>query len=116
TGPVDTIITLYDAAGNVLAENDDAVPGQGLNSRIDYVFATAGTYFLQVRDKRSHGGVGFSFTFALFFSPQPSPPPHGTRPPPPRSIPTRLLSRQRPEFALTHSSQTVFLRQPRRFW
>lgn len=65
TGPVDTVITLYDAAGNALAENDDATPGQGLASRIDYTFGSGGTYYLQVRDKRSNGGLGYQYTVSL---------------------------------------------------
>jgi hypothetical protein len=65
TGPVDTVITLYDAQGNVLAENDDAVPGQGLNSRIDYTFPVNGIYYLQARDKRANGGLGYQYTLAF---------------------------------------------------
>jgi hypothetical protein len=65
TGPVDTIITLYDAQGNELAENDDITPGQGLASRIDYTFASTGLYYLQVRDGRSNGGLGYQYTVAL---------------------------------------------------
>ena len=65
TGPVDTIITLYDAQLNVLAENDDYQPGQSLASRIDYTFASNGVYFLQIRDKRSNGGLGYQYTVSL---------------------------------------------------
>lgn len=65
TGPVDTIITLYDSQGNTLAENDDYQPGTSLASRIDYTFGSSGLYYLQVRDKRSNGGIGYQYTVAL---------------------------------------------------
>ena len=65
TGPVDTVITLYNSNGQALAENDDYVPGQGLSSRIDYTFSASGTYYLQVRDKRANGGLGYQYTVSL---------------------------------------------------
>ncbi|MCU0962468.1 MAG: GEVED domain-containing protein [Pirellulaceae bacterium] len=42
---MDTVLTLFDASGQELAYNDDY---DGLYSRIDYEFATAGTYFVGV--------------------------------------------------------------------
>jgi hypothetical protein len=62
---VDTVITLYDARGNVLAENDDYQPGQGLASRIDYSFSADGQYFLRIRDKRNRSGPGYQYTVGL---------------------------------------------------
>ena len=62
SGPVDTIITLFDAAGNRLAENDDYQPGSGLASRIDYVFPGTATYYLRIRDKRGLNGAGYQYT------------------------------------------------------
>ena len=50
---IDTVITLLDANGNQLAQNDDDFADAGsspLNSRIDYTFSTAGTYYLRVED------------------------------------------------------------------
>lgn len=45
---VDTVLHLYGTNGTTeLAMNDDG--GQGLASKIDYTFATAGTYFAKVR-------------------------------------------------------------------
>ncbi len=64
-GPVDTVITLYDSAGNFLFENDDYQPGQGLASRIDYTFASTAVYYLRVRDKRNSGGAGYQYTVGL---------------------------------------------------
>src|SRR5438552_1367632 len=65
TAPVDTTLTLYDSNLNVLAYNDDYAPGQGLASRIDYTFSVTGTYYLQVRDPHSSGGVGYQYTLSL---------------------------------------------------
>jgi hypothetical protein len=62
SGPVDTIITLFDAEGNRLAENDDYQPGSGLASRIDYTFPGTATYFLRIRDKRGLNGAGYQYT------------------------------------------------------
>lgn len=64
-GPVDTVITLYDGNGRFLAENDDYQPGQGLYSRIDYVFNATGVYYLRTRDKRNSGGIGYQYTLGL---------------------------------------------------
>ncbi len=64
-GPVDTVITLYDAQGNFLAENDDYQPGQSLASRIDFTFAHTSNYYLRVRDKRGSGGSGYQYTLGL---------------------------------------------------
>ena len=79
TGPVDTIMTLFDAQGNALAENDDY--GQGLASRIDYTFSASGTYFLQLRDSRSNGGLGYQYTVALISTGQTPPTVTGTATP-----------------------------------
>jgi hypothetical protein len=62
SGPVDTVITLYDANGNFLAENDDYQPGSGLASRIDYTFGGTNTYYLRIRDKRGLNGTGYQYT------------------------------------------------------
>ncbi len=62
---VDTVITLYDARGNELAENDDYQPGQGLASRIDYTFSADGQYFLRIRDNRNRSGQGYQYTVGL---------------------------------------------------
>jgi hypothetical protein len=65
TGPTDTVITLYDAQGRFLAENDDYQPGQGLASRIDYTFTGNATYYLRVRDRRGSGGTGYEYSVGL---------------------------------------------------
>ncbi|PNK16505.1 S8 family serine peptidase, partial [Cylindrospermopsis raciborskii] len=43
---IDTVLRLFDASGNQLAIDDDG--GEGLLSRLEYVFTTAGTYYLGV--------------------------------------------------------------------
>ncbi len=65
SGPIDTIITLYDAQGRFLAENDDYQPGSGLSSRIDYTFYGSSTYYLRVRDTRGSGGFGYEYSVGL---------------------------------------------------
>jgi hypothetical protein len=65
TPSVDTVITLFDAQGNFLFENDDYQPGSGLHSRIDWSFQQTGVYFLRIRDKRGAGGTGFEYTVRL---------------------------------------------------
>ena len=58
---IDTHIWLFDSYGNVLANNDDAEfagpgeadPGFTLNSFLEYVFDSAGTYFLGVGEAGS---------------------------------------------------------------
>ncbi|MFM7560081.1 beta strand repeat-containing protein, partial [Cylindrospermopsis raciborskii] len=44
--PIDTVLRLFDASGNELTIDDDG--GEGLLSRLEYVFTTAGTYYLGV--------------------------------------------------------------------
>ena len=41
----DPLVRLYDAAGNLVAENDDG--GPGLNSLLTYTVATTGTYYVE---------------------------------------------------------------------
>ncbi|WP_240865911.1 pre-peptidase C-terminal domain-containing protein, partial [Cylindrospermopsis raciborskii] len=43
---IDTVLRLFDESGNELAIDDDG--GEGLLSRLEYVFTTAGTYYLGV--------------------------------------------------------------------
>jgi hypothetical protein len=76
SGPVDTVITLYDGAGHALAENDDCNPGQGLYSCLSYVFPGTGVYYLRIRDKRGLNGPGYQYTVG--FSSTGELPPTGT--------------------------------------
>jgi hypothetical protein len=59
TGPMDTVIFLYDASGNLLAVNDDGSGGldagssSGLDSFLQYTFAAPGTYVIAVAEYHS---------------------------------------------------------------
>ena len=48
---IDPAIELYDAAGRMIAQNDDA-PGLGVDSRLDMTFPEAGKYFVAVHDSK----------------------------------------------------------------
>jgi cysteine-rich repeat protein len=47
---VDTAITLYDAAGNQVADNDDAVPRRNTDSEILIKLPATGTYYVKVQE------------------------------------------------------------------
>ncbi|WP_038055454.1 S8 family serine peptidase [Thermus amyloliquefaciens] len=47
-GTLDSYLFLLDASGNVLAENDDLVPGQITDSEITFTLPASGTYYLVV--------------------------------------------------------------------
>ncbi|TFU25827.1 S8 family serine peptidase [Thermus tengchongensis] len=47
-GTLDSYLFLLDAEGNVLAENDDLVPGQITDSEIAFTLPASGTYYLVV--------------------------------------------------------------------
>jgi hypothetical protein len=48
---IDPSLTLFDLTGKQLAHNEDA-PGIGVDARIDYTFAHAGDYVIEVNDAR----------------------------------------------------------------
>ena len=48
---IDPAMEVYDSAGHLLAQNDDA-PGLGVDSRIDMTFPRAGKYFVAVHDSK----------------------------------------------------------------
>ncbi len=64
TNPVDTIITLHGADGSIIAQNDD-FQASSLASMIVYTFTASATYYLEVTDSRSNGGLGYSYTLSL---------------------------------------------------
>jgi hypothetical protein len=69
--PLDSVLTLLDARGQELAENDDTVdPERPLllhhaDSRIQYTFATAGSYVLRIRDAQRHGGEEYAYRLVI---------------------------------------------------
>lgn len=65
SGPTDTVLSLYQADGTKLYENDDYDPGQGLASRIDWSFTSPGVYYLAVREKRGGNSPAYRYTVGV---------------------------------------------------
>jgi len=55
----DTVLTLLDSDGNVLAENDDA--GSTFDSRLEFTIPASGRYFFRVSESRNKGGMNFNY-------------------------------------------------------
>lgn len=67
----DTVLTLYATDGSTVVATGDDSGGRG-SSRIQYAFASAGTYYAAVREKRSAAGGGYDLSIrkastALYF-------------------------------------------------
>ncbi|MEP6538966.1 MAG: hypothetical protein ABJF23_26760 [Bryobacteraceae bacterium] len=81
---LDSVLTLRDAAGRRLAENDDVVAGQGTllgnpDSSLFYTPQQDGPLFVEVTDRTGRGGTGFEYClkvsnqlpgFQLFTTPE----------------------------------------------
>jgi hypothetical protein len=69
--PLDSILTLYNDKGAVLAENDDWTdPMAGLtthqaDSRLTYTFSAAGEYTLRLRDVEVQGGEDYAYRLTI---------------------------------------------------
>jgi len=69
--PLDSVLTLFDAKGNQLAENDDFVDltdspaTHHADSRILFTFAAAGTYTLRLRDIQGNGGEEYAYRLSV---------------------------------------------------
>jgi hypothetical protein len=63
----DTVITLLDGQGNVLAENDDV--GSTLDSRLELMVPATGRYFFRVRESRNKGGATFNYEAVVTVTP-----------------------------------------------
>jgi hypothetical protein len=69
--PLDSILTLFDAKGKELAENDDTVdPSAALvthhaDSRLMYTFPTAGDYALRIKDVQGNGGEEYAYRIVI---------------------------------------------------
>jgi hypothetical protein len=88
-GPeADTVIELYDASGNLLAENDDY--GPGLASQIVQTLARPGAYYVRVRHYNStRYGDGTEYSLRVSRgAPPPTPTPTATPSPTPSPTPT----------------------------
>ena len=59
---LDPLLTLTDAKGTILQQNDDAA---GADARIDATFPEAGDYFLSVRDLLERGGENFGYRISI---------------------------------------------------
>ena len=69
--PMDSVLTLYDAKHNQVAENDDwndpleAILAHNADSRILYTFPAAGDYYLRLRDIQGKGGEEYAYRLVL---------------------------------------------------
>jgi hypothetical protein len=69
--PLDSVLTLFDARRNQVAENDDwndpleAGLAHNADSRILYTFPAAGDYYLRLRDIQGKGGDEYSFRLTV---------------------------------------------------
>ncbi len=69
--PLDSVLTLFDAKRNQVAENDDwndpleAGLAHNADSRILYTFPAAGDYYLRLRDIQQKGGEEYSFRLTV---------------------------------------------------
>ena len=61
---LDSVLSLLDDTGAVLAENDDFA-GLGRDSRVEFVLPSSGLFFLRVRDAFNEGGQSFSYALTL---------------------------------------------------
>ncbi|MCS6805254.1 MAG: pre-peptidase C-terminal domain-containing protein [Acidobacteriota bacterium] len=66
----DTLVTLFNLAGSVLAENDDF--GESSDSFLQVTIPRAGQYLIRLRDLASRGGPGFTYRVAVRLSGPPS--------------------------------------------
>lgn len=67
---IDTVLELFDGAGNLLAEHDDLMAGAGtvignLDSLLRFTPRSAGSYKLVVRDRIGRGGPSFAYRLRL---------------------------------------------------
>jgi hypothetical protein len=56
----DTVVTLFDSNGIVLAENDDA-SSTTFDSHLEFTIPAPGRYFFGVRESRNKGGANFNY-------------------------------------------------------
>lgn len=61
--PLDSILTLYDAAGQIVANNDD-IDGT-TDSRLEVILPANGVYYLSLADAHDQGGAQFAYRLKL---------------------------------------------------
>lgn len=64
SGNLDTVLTIYDQSGRVLAQNDDFNPQASLNSAVSFTAPSAGVYIVEVSRYQGPAGTS-SGTFTL---------------------------------------------------
>jgi hypothetical protein len=60
--PLDSVLEILNAQGNVLASNDDAM---GADSRLDFTFPSAGSYSVRVKDAIGRGGKDYVYRLTV---------------------------------------------------
>lgn len=60
--PLDPFLTLYDSAGQVVANNDDS---DGRDPRLETVLTKTGSYFLSLQDANDSGGPHFAYLLKI---------------------------------------------------
>lgn len=79
SGDLDTVLTIYDQTGRILAQNDDFNPRASLNSAVSFTAPAAGIYIVEV--SRYQGAAGTSTgTFTLTITRGTTSAPPGTEP------------------------------------
>ncbi len=69
--PLDSVLTLFDAKGRELAENDDTVDLENplvthhADSRLRYNFTAAGPYVLRIKDVQGNGGDAYAYRLSI---------------------------------------------------
>ena len=69
--PLDSLLTLYNAKGQQIQENDDTVDrSEGLvahhaDSLLTYTFPTAGTYYVRIADTQGKGGDEYAYRLSI---------------------------------------------------
>ncbi|MEZ4515385.1 MAG: Calx-beta domain-containing protein [Chloroflexota bacterium] len=75
---LDTVLTLYDPAGNQVAENDDIGGVGNLNSQVIYRARQDGVYFARVVNKSAADPANLTYCFEIEAMDQPTPTPTAT--------------------------------------
>jgi hypothetical protein len=61
--PLDSILTLYNSSGQIIAVNDDF--GDSTDSRLEVVLPKSGTYYLSLADAHDQGGPQYVYRLAI---------------------------------------------------
>lgn len=75
---LDTVLSLYDGAGNKLAENDDAGGVGVLSSEVIYQARQDGVYYARVVNKSAADPANLTYCFQITATAQPTPSPTAT--------------------------------------